>query len=56
MAILKSLNDDGLTVVIVTHEPEIAAQTRRVITMLDGKVVSDTVKELPELVTANEPD
>lgn len=56
MAILKSLNDDGLTVVIVTHEPEIAAQTRRVITMLDGKVISDTVKEQPELVTANEPD
>jgi putative ABC transport system ATP-binding protein len=57
MAILTSLNeDDGLTVVIVTHEPEIAAQTNRVITMLDGKMISDTVKEQPELVTANEPD
>jgi putative ABC transport system ATP-binding protein len=57
MAILKSLNeDDGLTVLIVTHEPGIAAQTRRVITMLDGKVISDTVKEQSELVTANEPD
>ena len=56
MAILKSLNeDDGLTVIIVTHEPDIAAQTRRVISMLDGKVQSDTASEQTRLVTANEP-
>lgn len=46
ITILRSLNeDDGLTVVIVTHEPDIAAQTRRVISMLDGKVISDTANE-----------
>ena len=55
IAILRSLNeDDGLTVVIVTHEPDISAQTRRVISMLDGKVISDTANEQSRLVTANE--
>jgi putative ABC transport system ATP-binding protein len=42
MSILQDLNrQQGLTVVIVTHEPDIAACTGRVITMRDGEVVSD---------------
>jgi macrolide transport system ATP-binding/permease protein len=35
------LNAKGKTVVIVTHEPEVASQTRRIISMRDGKVISD---------------
>ena len=43
MELLKSLNEDrGLTVVIVTHEPDIAVQTNRVISMLDGRVIGDS--------------
>ena len=46
MAILQDLNRrEGLTVIIVTHEPDIAAATRRVITMLDGRVVDDRQAE-----------
>ncbi len=42
LAILKDLNHrEGLTVIIVTHEPDIAAATRRIITMLDGRVTDD---------------
>ncbi|MDJ0701388.1 MAG: ABC transporter ATP-binding protein [Woeseiaceae bacterium] len=41
MQILKDLNDDGKTILIVTHEAEIAAQTKRVIHMRDGKIVDD---------------
>jgi putative ABC transport system ATP-binding protein len=42
MEILMELNrDEGRTVIIVTHEPEIAAQAPRVITMRDGVIVSD---------------
>jgi len=41
MAILQGLNRDGITVIIVTHEPEIAACTRRIVTMRDGAVLQD---------------
>ena len=41
MALFQSLNDRGKTIVMVTHEPELAAYTRRVITLRDGALVSD---------------
>ena len=42
MTILKRLNEDaGLTVILVTHERDIAAQARHVISMLDGRVITD---------------
>jgi macrolide transport system ATP-binding/permease protein len=43
MAILKKLNRDGKTVIVVTHESEIASQARRIIQMRDGQVISDKV-------------
>jgi putative ABC transport system ATP-binding protein len=43
MALFQNLNDQGKTIVMVTHEPELATYTRRVITLRDGELVSDAV-------------
>lgn len=36
MALFTELNRQGITVIIVTHEPDIAAQTHRIIQVQDG--------------------
>jgi putative ABC transport system ATP-binding protein len=41
MAIFQELNDQGLTVLVVTHEPDIADHARRVVNFKDGLVLSD---------------
>jgi putative ABC transport system ATP-binding protein len=41
MVILDKLNREGITVILVTHEPDIAAYARREIMMQDGQVLSD---------------
>lgn len=41
MAIFRRLNRSGLTIILITHEADIGAQTDRVITIRDGLVVAD---------------
>ncbi|WP_300454211.1 ABC transporter ATP-binding protein [Accumulibacter sp.] len=42
MALFSELNGEGITVVLVTHEPDIAAYARRQVRFRDGRIVSDT--------------
>jgi putative ABC transport system ATP-binding protein len=51
----------GLTVIFVTHEPEVAAYTRRMITLRDGRIIADaptvrtTILPFPGTVLATDP-
>ncbi len=57
IAILQQLNrDEGITVVIVTHEPDIAAYATRVVSMLDGAIVSDEPVREPRLASLSVTD
>ena len=49
MALFEQLNAEGITIVLVTHEPDIAAHARRQVRFLDGFIVSDSVTPVGEL-------
>ena len=53
--ILKKLNQQGKTIVIVTHESEIAAHAKRIIQMRDGQVISDKTVSVEENVVVSLP-
>ncbi len=41
MKILKNLNQEGHTVILITHEPDVAHQAKRIIHIVDGRIDSD---------------
>lgn len=45
MHLFQELNQQGKTIVFVTHEPEIASMSKRTVTLRDGLVISDTLAE-----------
>jgi putative ABC transport system ATP-binding protein len=46
MGLFQALNDNGLTIVMVTHELDIAAFCKHVVVMRDGRIISDTRNEV----------
>lgn len=47
MAVFQELNREGVTIVLVTHEPDIAEHTKRVVSFRDGNLVTDNLVEHP---------
>lgn len=45
--IFQKLNSDGATIVMVTHEPDVAVHTKRIVTFKDGKSISDELVDNP---------
>ena len=45
LGILKKMHQSGRTVILITHDNGIAAQARRVVRIMDGKIESDTINE-----------
>ncbi len=43
MRLFEELNSEGITIVLVTHEPDIAAHCKRQVRFLDGQIVSDVL-------------
>jgi putative ABC transport system ATP-binding protein len=56
LRIFSHLNEEGRTVVLITHEPDVAAQTKRVVRLSDGEIVEDErtlgVHDAPPVVHA----
>ncbi len=45
MAVFAELHQEGQTVIMVTHEPDIAEHAERVVTLRDGRVESDRLNQ-----------
>jgi len=50
MDLLKEINNEGMTVFVITHEEEIAEQTNRIVRLKDGVIISDKLTELIKVV------
>jgi len=57
MALLLALNrDQGITVLMVTHEPDMAAYARRLVHFLDGRIARDLLNPNPSPTPTPAPD
>ena len=45
MDLLKDINNEGMTVFVITHEEEVADQTKRIVRLKDGVIISDTINK-----------
>jgi len=45
LQMLKTLNKEGNTIIMITHDKDIAAEAKRIITVRDGRILSDNVEE-----------
>jgi putative ABC transport system ATP-binding protein len=48
LGIFERLSDQGRTIVLITHEHDVASQAERIVRLSDGEVISDELQALPE--------
>jgi putative ABC transport system ATP-binding protein len=53
MELLKEINDEGMTVFVITHEEEVAEQTKRIVRLKDGQITSDELTKQSQKVHQN---
>jgi putative ABC transport system ATP-binding protein len=53
MELLKEINDEGMTVFVITHEEEVAEQTKRIVRLKDGQITSDELTKQSNKVHQN---
>ena len=41
MDLIQKINDEGKTILVVTHEPDIAQMTKRIVNLKDGTIIDD---------------
>ncbi|PID71316.1 MAG: macrolide ABC transporter ATP-binding protein [Flavobacteriales bacterium] len=46
MKLLTEINNEGMTILVITHEEDIAAKTKRIVRLKDGIITSDEVQQL----------
>ena len=51
MEIFQKLNDQGITIILVTHEPDIASFAKRHVVFRDGKIKSDKSNSNPRIAS-----
>jgi putative ABC transport system ATP-binding protein len=56
MGLFQTLNDEGNTVVMITHEPDIAAHAKRIIHIRDGNIVEDSTNHKRRVISKNPND
>ena len=50
MDLLKDINNEGMTVFVITHEEEVAEQTKRIVRLKDGLIISDKLTKVAKAV------
>jgi putative ABC transport system ATP-binding protein len=50
MAIFQKINNEGNTVIMITHEPDIAEHAKRIIVIRDGKIVTDSTNNKQKII------
>lgn len=43
MDLIQGINEEGKTILVVTHEPDIAQMTKRIVNLKDGRIIDDTL-------------